>query len=484
MRSIFVQLIIVIAMGSTLEVRAICSLDPSPPCQAFWQAEVVFTGTVISGTYSGTYQRGEGADKWNYRDRIAHFSVDEVFRGKLGAQVDVIATERMPTPIILANGSPGFKSAGESDCEYRFKGGERYLVYAHFRKASDGTLFVGYNRTRPVSQAADDLGYIRSVDKLRPLGRVYGVATQRDRNFKNDSNSTPARPIGNMEIVLKGQTQDYRAFTNDQGYFELGNLPPGDYELDPKYPRELTAYPPSKVHVIGRGCVEVNLYTEGDARISGRVFDDQGRLVPKMRLDLAPADQDHDERNPSVLSAYTDDEGRFEFKSVPKGRYVLGIRLNAIREPEFAYPRAYFPGASEPAGAKIFEVQEGQRIGDVDFVLPPRLAPRTISGEVVWPDGRPVAGASILLMITEYPVGFAQGGIGASDEMGKFSLTAFDGLSYWINATIGLENGRQMHAEPVDVTRNGDVRGMKLVVTSPMGNCERCRYRYWPKKKL
>jgi len=86
-------------------------------------------------------------------------------------------------------------------------------------------------------------------------------------------------------------------------------------------------------------------------------------------------------------------------------------------------------------------------------------------------------------MITEYPYSFAWGGRGETDINGHFSVKALDGLSYWINAVVNLPQGRQMHAEPIDISREGDVKDVKLIVTSPGGNCERCRYRYWPKKK-
>src|SRR6266536_4906753 len=85
-------LLLCLAIG----LNAQCMMDPSPPCQAFWQSEVVFSGVVMRSSYSATHQEDvhqgkDGEDLWNFRDRIAHFAVESVFRGKLGSQVDVIA---------------------------------------------------------------------------------------------------------------------------------------------------------------------------------------------------------------------------------------------------------------------------------------------------------------------------------------------------------------------------------------------------------
>jgi len=86
------RLLVAIILGVIYSLVALgsCSMDPSPPCTAFWNSEVVFTGTVIQTTYSDIYEAGD-KEKWNYQDRIAHFAVDEMFRGSLGGQVKVVA---------------------------------------------------------------------------------------------------------------------------------------------------------------------------------------------------------------------------------------------------------------------------------------------------------------------------------------------------------------------------------------------------------
>ena len=479
MRSLWL-LLLLLSVG--ISARASCVMDPSPPCQAFWRAEVVFSGTATQVFYSATYQKGEGQDRWNHRDRIARFTVDDSFRGQLGKQVDVIATEIIATPTTLADGSPGMKAMGETDCEYKFKEGERYLVYAHLRKPGDGTLWVGYNRTRPLSEAAEDLEFIRGLKNSEAGARVYGFARQNERDLK-DGNSRVVGPVANARIVIAGAKQKYEAFTDAEGRFAISGLPSGEYEVKALFPPHLSSYPAQKIRVVERGCAEVNFYTEADGGVSGRVIDSQGRPMPKMRLDLALADQDQTHPNPQTFWAFADEEGRYQFKSIPAGRYHLGIRLNAIRDGDFPFARTYYPAAASPQAATVFELQEGQKIENIDFIMPEPLSSRTITGVVVWPDGRPVAGAGISLMITEYSYRFAQGQGGIADSNGRFSVNALEGLSYLISALVALPQGKQMHAEPFDIPRNGNVNDVKLVVTSPMGTCERCRLSYWPKRK-
>src|SRR5262249_53547106 len=149
-----------------------CAADYSPPCQVFSRTPLVFVATVTRTSFSPTYQRGEGNDVWNYRDRVAHLTIETIFRGKLGPEVDIVATEILPTPITLPNGQPGSKMMSDWDCDYTFKQGGRYLVYAYPRKTNDGTLTVPFNRTRLMADAADDLAYIRGLSDAPPGGRI------------------------------------------------------------------------------------------------------------------------------------------------------------------------------------------------------------------------------------------------------------------------------------------------------------------------
>jgi hypothetical protein len=467
----------------TVSLNAECMGDPSPPCEIFWRAQVVFIGTVTRASYSETYQKGEGEDRWNYRDRIAHFTVEESFRGKIGPEVDVIAIEMLPTPTTLGDGSAGTKMMEDSDCNYKFKQGERYLVYAQLRKTNDGTLMVGFNRTRPLAQAEDDLAFIRALDHAEPGGLIYGQAKQTKRDLADGGNTKSVGPVALVKVVAEAEGRHYETYTDSEGRYQLKGVEPGEYSVQAQFPPELTTYPPQKVRVSDHGCAQHDFHTQADDRISGKVFNAQEQIVPKMQLDLTLADQDENNPNPQAFYAFADDNGFYEFKSIPPGKYLLGIRLTAIRDPGFAYPRTFYPGVSNSRDAKVFNLGPGEKMSGVDFVLPPKLELRTVEGIVVWPDGKPVPKARVGTMITEYPYSFAWGASCATDDAGRFSCKLFDGLSYWINAVVNMPEGKQMHAEPVDLPKNGGVKELKLVVTSPMGNCERCRYRYWPPKK-
>jgi hypothetical protein len=459
-----------------------CMFDPAPACQIFSRTPVVFTGVVTRASYSATYQRGEGDDRWDYRDRIAHFTVEETLRGKLGPEVDVIATEILPTTFTLPNGSTNVKTMSDFDCNYRFKEGERYLVYAQFRKANDGTLEVPFNRTRPLADAADDLAFIHGLASAEAGGRIYGQAKQTKRDLSDGGNTKTVAPVTSAKVIAEGPSGKYETYTDDTGRYQLSGVEPGEYSVRLELPQELTSYPPRKIKVDEHGCAQLDFITEPDGRISGKVFDFAGQPAAKMRLDLALAEDKPDNPNPQTFWAYADEAGNYEFKSIPPGRYVLGIRLNAIRDCDFPYARAYYPNTADLSQAKILTLKTGEKITDNNFTLPQPLAARTIEGIVEWPDGRPVSHAMLNVMISDYAYGMGCGAT-QSDDMGRFSFTLFAGLSYWVNALTMTPDGKQTHSEPIDIPSQGDAKNLRLVITSPSGSCERCRFRYGPHKK-
>src|SRR5262249_61585991 len=65
---------------------------------------------------------------------------------------------------------------GGGDCGVGFKRGERYLVYA-YTNPQDNKLYTSIcMRTRALSQAGEDLQYLRGLSSAAPGVRIYGEA--------------------------------------------------------------------------------------------------------------------------------------------------------------------------------------------------------------------------------------------------------------------------------------------------------------------
>jgi protocatechuate 3,4-dioxygenase beta subunit len=457
------------------QAAASCGMDASPPCQAFWRADVVFVGTVVGVSYSEKYRKGEGDDVWDMRDRVAQFSVEEVFRGEAGQQVSITGTEILDTPTKFPDGSVGMKSITTADCEYTFKAGERYIVYANFDKARAGLLRVNFNRTRPLAQAAEDLAFLRGLKSADPsTGRVYGRVIRHDRDLSGGSYTEPVPVEGiSVEVSGVGGAATRVVTTDREGFYQLTGLAPGDYVVRATMPETLAAYGEQKAQVAARGCAQVDFYTNFDGRVSGRVTDSEGRPVSELKVDLIRAGGPEVSLN--GLWAQTDKEGRYELKGVPPGRYLLGFGLGSEPDAHSPFPRTYYPGVARGSQATVVEVGPGQRLTLFDLRMPPRHAERSFEVTVVWPDGRPVDDAMIRLEDDDYPWSANATRYEKVKDAGRFRVKGFEGVTYWVHAYVNLKGGEQMHAEPIEFVMGEGTGPFRLVIASQYGNCPHYR---------
>ena len=58
---------------------------------------------------------------------------------------------------------------------------------------------------------------------------------------------------------------------------------------------------------------------------------------------------------------------------------------------------------------------------------------------------------------TAYTSAYSYHGVEA-DEHGRFTIEAVEGLSYMVQAHINMADGRQKHAEPVEVPAQGEAK--------------------------
>jgi hypothetical protein len=153
-------------------VFACSCLNPGPPCQAYWDAPVVFAGTPLAVSRIEVERDGS-----RVMQRLVRFRIEEAFRGVGGTDVEV-----------LTGGWGG-------DCGYDFEVGRKYLVYGY---TIEGKKWVGTGictRTRPLSEAGEDLNFIRALPNSPPGATIYGTAQRHRVNLENGGSWDPAGPI-------------------------------------------------------------------------------------------------------------------------------------------------------------------------------------------------------------------------------------------------------------------------------------------------
>lgn len=430
----FLVFLAAVVFTSSSAFACTCAFGGGAPCQEFWRADAVFSGTAVS---SGSIDVDYGGFK--SEKRLLRFTVDQPFRGMQSAEVEVIT------------------GWGGGDCGYQFKIGQRYLVYAYREEKGTRLSTSSCTRTRLLTEANDDLSFIRGLATSNANGFIFGTIGKRNHEWKEGENWY--KPVADVEVMIEGEGTQHQAQSDSDGKFRVDKVLPGKYVVKLKLPPGLIR-PSGKdesgmtaeneIEVAAHGCAETDFYLELDMRVRGRVLDAKGNPVAGMQLNMRGTGADKNNHN-VFLYATTDADGNFDFKVVPPGSYWLGYHiLNSPLQEGQPYVRTYLPGVSSRALATIVTLKEGQSMTGLTLQLPPPLSQRTVTGAVVWSDGQPVKGASIYLNLMEDGE-MTSFSTEQPDENGRFTLKLYEGVQYKISAYRGGANGRNAQSDWIDV---------------------------------
>jgi hypothetical protein len=290
-----------------------------------------------------------------YRQLTARLLVEQAFRGIKGSEV----VFRM------------------DDCPYVFKQGERYLVYAHKDSAGQLSQRLGFSRTRPLSEAEEDLEFIRGLATAQPGSKIYGKVARATHNIKQVRYDH--EPLRGVRVSLESKDQNYEAFTDGEGRYQFAGLSAGAYRVRAELPDRLSSKELS-IQVNGVGCVPLDIFSQREGEIAGRVVDVDGQPVAGVPVSLVSADAsvaeiltDIKDRGAWTLT-YTNEEGRFRFTQLAPGGYLLILNRSQYEkargsEKAQTLPRLFFPGVTGREQAEVIDVREGGKTREYVFHL-------------------------------------------------------------------------------------------------------------------
>jgi hypothetical protein len=168
--------------------------------------------------------------------------------------------------------------------------------------------------------------------------------------------------------------------------------------------------------------------------LEGTVADDQGRPVSRAAVGLrleSPADAER----PYYQRVITDAMGRYAFRGLPPGRYVVGVNID--RGPSQLSPFTMTLATQGVDGtASAVGLDPGERRSLLPIVVA-RLAPVRVTGRAVQPDGRPVASVRLTVRAVAEGGRDAPFSTATTDADGRFVLSLLRSAAYTIGATAG-----------------------------------------------
>ena len=253
--------------------------------------------------------------------------------------------------------------------------GKEYLFYLDSPPTKQDLWYeFGYSRSHLVEYVADDLLYLNNMEKLRGRTRVSGVLK-----------GLGDRRVEGRKIRIIGRNKTYLATADMNGVYELYDLPPGRYVLEPLLDfgfmvEEFTlTRPPTRREMMSerkpsnrvaftlrpRKHFGVDIRLKLSNHVSGFVYDANSKPMQWVCVSLVTA---NDEKY-AGCNSLTDERGRFQIDEVESGSYVLILNHENKLTEHMPFPKLYYPGVMDRDHAKVIGVKHGESVKDLNFII-------------------------------------------------------------------------------------------------------------------
>lgn len=311
-----------------------------------------------------------------------------------------------------------FAQGGGADCIWTFDEaqiGIEYLFYlakpsrGHPMLEPDKQAPLMYyavtcGRSRSITGAKDDLSYLNNIQKLQGKTRFSGTLDV----WFDDGPS-----FANLNIKIVGKNKTYQTKTDKDGFFEIYDLPPGDYFILPTIPFgwKINNYMLERstsltrqneydrfqvdlkkgipVTIKPKRHSNLDLIFDIDTAIIGRILSPAGK--PMKNVCLMAVSTELKEGDYRGRSDCTNENGEFLIEEMASGNYVLVINAKGKLDGDSPFGTFFYPGVLEFKDAAVISIEAGKYIKGMDVQVPQTIELVDVSGRFVYSNDKPVA---------------------------------------------------------------------------------------------
>lgn len=430
MKSLFLLFLAAAFLLCGAKTAEACSCGPLPTVlDSFQGAQDVIIAEVTA------VEKTSESDLNNYPYGVkgAKMSVKKVFKGNLKAGDEIF-----------------FEQGGGADCieTYREESiGAKLLIYD--TPENGKRAIMGCGRSGGLGGATEDLLYLENMDKRRGKTRVSGRAS-----YGFSSTAPKGQSNAGKKIRIIGKNKTYTAITDENGVYEIYDLPAGDYFIAPeiadgwKINRYMLRYSPSlpfygldesddlnrfPVVLEAGKHASVNFMYEVDNAIQGRVLDPEGNPMKGICVTAVKTDVTEFKYGPSGCA---DEKGIFTITELYAESYVLVINGDGKISADEPTERLFYPGVQERSKAAVVNVGEGKKVRLPDFRVANIIETLTISGVLTFADGTPAQSEKVQFVADKEEASVAGEPYDYTNKLGEFSIKIFKGQTGKIRAEM------------------------------------------------
>ena len=275
-----------------------------------------------------------------------------------------------------------------------------------------------------------------------------GTGRLRGRVVASDTGSAVRR----AQVRISGPDIGTKtALTDAQGRYEFRDLPAGRFNVSASKSGFVTIqfgqnrpFEPGRPIDLADAQVmdKADLALPRGSVLAGRVVDEFGEAVADADVSAMRMQFQNGKRRltPAGRNSSTNDLGQFRIYGLPPGDYYVSATLRNMNTMIFdmlggaaggptgsnqnaGYAATYYPSTPNPGEAQRIALAVGQELPSVDIQLQPVKLVK-ISGVAIGSDGKPMAGAMVMLMpAMREALQFGPGGTSRTDKDGNFTLS-------------------------------------------------------------
>ena len=313
--------------------------------------------------------------------------------------------------------------------------------------------------------------------KAKPTGSISG-------HVLIDGKAVAGVPVAAVAgTTVNRRDSSARAITDNEGFYLLSNLGPGQYQiwtLTPGFVADPGSSPNSMPYSgaiktinlnLNEAVANIDLKLIRGSVITGRVTAADNKPVVKQRLRLELLDERGNPRDGAIGSAFeemyqTDDRGVYRIYGLLPGRYRVSVGFDPNNE-SAAYPEPYrktfYPDPADESKPGVVELKEGYEATNIDIKVKDATPRYSVAGRVVdGESGLPAARAGVRLVPAMKNAMTSGGILLQADDRGEFTFSGFSPGRYSVSATAEYYGGNY-YSDPVyfDVA-DKDVTGLEV----------------------